>query len=119
MFAPELFRICSPAWSTSKVVCCLGVCDGMLPICWALKTVYTRWMNRDFSAPALLPLPVFASPLPSDGDDCVLSQASFASQYSICVPFSPRRTCHPLSAACLYVIHLGSSYPRCRPVAIK
>ena len=38
----------------------------------------------------------------------VLSEAGFTSQYSIWVPFSPRRTCHPLSIACLYVIHRGS-----------
>src|ERR1035438_8419390 len=101
MVAPELFRICSPACTASKVVCCFGVWGGMPSICWPLKTVYTRWMNRDFSAPALLPLPVLASPRPSDGDGCLLSEASLASQYSIWVPFSPLRTCHPLSDACL------------------
>jgi hypothetical protein len=33
----------------------------MPSICRPLKTVYTLWMNRDFPAPALLPLPVLAS----------------------------------------------------------
>src|ERR1039457_3311373 len=110
MFAPELFRMCSPAWTASKAVVCLGLCGGMPSIWWALKTVYTRWMKRDFSADALLLLTVLESPAASAVDGCVLLEGSLASQYSIWVPFSPRRTCHPFSAACLYVIHLGSWY---------
>jgi len=73
--AAEFCRICSPAWTASKVVCCLGVCGGIRSICWALNTVYTRWMSRDFSSSAPLPLAVLPSPAPSGWDGCVLSEA--------------------------------------------
>jgi len=55
----------------------------------------------------------------SDGFPFFSSGFEFTSQNSMWVPFSPLRTCQPFSAACLYVIQRGSSYPRESPVAMR
>src|SRR5712691_9195276 len=61
----------------------------------------------------------YPSPSPARIGSDLVSRPPFTSQNSICVPFSPLRTCQAISDACLYVIQRGSPYPRRRPVAMR